>query len=133
GINLGQLYLRNPLPDAPADRRILLIEGVGDCKVPNLTAHMLSRAMGLDLVTPSYAPVFGLTEVSAPSDRGAIAQVALPDRLATFTPADENVVPTTDNLVHNNTVDLPTVHAQTVALLRDGQVTQSCSGACDPD
>lgn len=133
GINLGQLYLRDPLPDAPPDRRILLIEGVGDCKVPNLTAHMLSRAMGLDLVTPSYAPVFGLTEVSAPSDRGAIAQVALPDRLATFTPADENVVPTTDNLVHNNTVDLPTVHAQTVALLRDGQVTQSCSGACDPD
>ena len=76
--------------------------------------------------------VYGLEQTDV-IDQGALVQYTVPDSLAEFTPPDEAVVPDTDNGTHSNaTFSLPGFE-QIVSLIRDNEIIQSCSGACDPD
>lgn len=133
GINLATLAFRDPLPDAPRDRRVILQEAVGDCQVPNLTSRMLSRAFGVRQLTPAVEPVFGLTGATSPAEVSAIAQFELPGHLMRYTPPDTNTVPTRDNNTHSDAVSLPSALAQVRALLATGSVEQACTGTCNPD
>lgn len=137
GVNLGRLLFADPLADAPpaAERTVLLQEAIGDCQVPNLATRILARAIGARQLTPAYEPVWGLDSVDAPvTGPGAfLAQHAMPDRLAEYTPPEGNLVPDRDNGTHSDALLLPPAVEQVMRLVRDGMVIQPCDGACDPD
>lgn len=134
GINLATLAFRDPLPDAPRDRRLVLQEAIGDCQVPNLTTRMLARAFGARQLTPAVEAVYGLTPTPSPADApAALAQYAIPAQLNRYTPPDTNVIPAMDNNTHSDSVSLPAAVAQLRALVGEGRIVQSCTGACDPD
>jgi hypothetical protein len=133
GVNVGQLLLRRPLPDAPSERVVLLQEAIGDCQVPNIASRILSRAMGLRLLGPEYEPVFGLETVAAPTSEPSLVQLAMPDRLADYSPPEDNVLPAEDNGTHSNAIALPHALDQVLGVLSDGMIVQTCDGPCDPD
>ena len=134
GVNLATLAFREPLMDAPRDRRLILQEAIGDCQVPNFSSRILSRAFGARQLTPGIETVFGLDATTAPTNAAAaLAQIALPDHLRRYTPPDTNLIPTMDNGTHSDAVSTPAAYAQLRALFRDGAITHPCNGACDPD
>ncbi len=133
GANVGQLLTMRPLPDAPADRRVLLQEAIGDCQVPNVATRILARAMGLSLLDPPVQPVYGLPTVTTPTTVPSIVQLAMPDLLAQYTPPESNLLPATDNGTHSNAIGLPPVIDQVTTMLSQGVIENYCNGACDPD
>jgi hypothetical protein len=124
---------RDPLPDAPDGRLVILQEAIGDCQVPNMTTEMLARAIGVNLMTPSDTAVYGLPTITSPTTEPALGQVLMPDRLADYTPPEENIPPTEDNGVHSDMCFLPNVLDQVTHLLHTGEIIQYCNGPCDPD
>ena len=133
GVNLGTLALRNPLPDAPRDRRIIMQEAIGDCQVPNISTRILARALGVQQLTPAVETVFGLTGVTSPGVVSALAQYQMPANLMRYTAPDTNLVPAMDNGTHSDSVSLPSALAQVRALLETGSIEQRCTGTCNPD
>jgi len=134
GVNLGTLVSRDPLPDAPMNRRLVLQEAIGDCQVPNLATRLLAAALGARQMTPAAEVVYGLTATTSPSDASVVlAQYALPTNLARYTPPDTNTIPSMDNGTHGDAVGTMSAFAQLRALMRDGTIIQSCDGVCDPN
>ncbi len=133
GINLATLAFRDRLPDAPAERRVVLQEAIGDCQVPNLSTRMLARALGVGQLVPAVDPVFGLAPVTSPADESALAQYELPEALARYSPPETNLVPSMDNGTHSDAVGLTAALDQVRALMTTGRVVQSCTGSCNPD
>ena len=131
-VNLTRLMFKDPLPDAPAGRAVVLQEAIGDCEVPNMTTEMLARAIGVKLMTPSIDAVFGLDEVASPATDSAMSQYELVDHLG-YTPPDENVPPTEDNGVHTDMCFLDNALDQVLEFETTGQDEQFCSGPCDPN
>ena len=128
-INLSELMKQE---DGSLKAKIILQEAIGDCQVPNLNTRMLARNLDLIQLTPAIEDVYGL-ERSDSAPGGALAQFSLPENLADYTPPDEAVVPEKDNGTHSNaTFSTPGVE-QIINLIRDGEITQTCEGACDPD
>ncbi|NLH50632.1 MAG: hypothetical protein GX444_18810 [Myxococcales bacterium] len=133
-ITLTRLMFREPLPDAPAGRQVLLQEAIGDCEVPNLTTEMLSRSIGVELMTPSIHPVFGLDEVTSPVTAGGIlTQYDLVDLTQQYMPPESNIPPEVDNGVHTDMCFQTNVLEQVATFTQTGQVVQYCAGPCDPD
>ncbi len=134
GANLATLAFRDPLPDAPRGRVLVLQEAIGDCQVPNLATRILARAFGARQIMPAAEPVFGLEPAALPATSGAsLAQFVLPTQLRRYTPPDTNTIPAMDNGTHSDSVSLPGALAQVRALVTDGQVVHRCDGVCDPD
>ncbi len=133
GVNLATLAFRDPLPDAPRDRRVVLQEAIGDCQVPNISTRMLARAFGVRQLTPAVEPVYGLMPTTSPGTASALAQYELPANLMRYSAPDTNLVPTMDNNTHSDSVSLPAALAQVRALLATGSVEQACMGTCNPD
>ncbi|HSN99267.1 MAG TPA: hypothetical protein VLS89_13320, partial [Candidatus Nanopelagicales bacterium] len=130
--NVSRLMFREPLPDAPPGRLVVLQEAIGDSQVPNLTTEILARAMGVKLLTPSIYDVFGLDHVQSPTTDSALAQYRM-ERWDDPAPPEENLPPAEDNGVHHDMNFLPNVHQQIFQLWLEGEVRQFCDGACDPD
>jgi len=134
GVNLGTLAFRDPLPDAPAGRRLILQEAIGDCQVPNFATRILAQALGAQQLTPAVEVVFGLTPTTSPSMAPAVlAQFALPEHLARYTPPDTNLIPTMDNGTHSDSVATVSALGQLRTLMREGTITQPCADTCNPD
>jgi hypothetical protein len=130
--NLTKLMFKKPLPDAPANRMVILQEAIGDSQVPNMTTDILARAMGIKLLTPSVTTVFGIPEVTAPTTDSVLVQYQLADYNNPF-PPEENIPPSGENGVHHAMNFLPNVHMQIQHLFFNGEVEHYCTGACDPD
>lgn len=131
-VNVSKLMFKKPLPDAPANRIVVLQEAIGDSQVPNMTSEVLARAMGVKLMTPSVTPVFGLESVTSPSSDSVLAQYKLPNFDQPATP-DTNTPPASDNGVHYEMNFLSNVHAQIADLFLTGKVVQHCDKDCDPE
>ncbi|HPM78950.1 MAG TPA: hypothetical protein PK961_17815, partial [bacterium] len=132
-INMSRLMFKDPLPDAPANRAVVLQEAIGDCQVPNMTTEMLARAIGLDLMTPSIYPVFGLDELTSPTTASALVQYELTDRTANYMPPTNNTPPLQDNGVHTYMCFMDNVLEQVLNFALNGELVQYCTGPCDPD
>jgi hypothetical protein len=115
----------------PARRTVLLQVGIGDASVPNLTAHLHARALGIHHLTPAPRALFGLPEATTPHAGSAIAEWdygidPLPGVLADF--------PESGNEVHEAVRREPTALEQIDLFLRpDGAIVHTCDGPCDPD
>jgi len=132
-INLTRLLYREPLPDAPADRLVLLQEAIGDCQVPNLSTEMLARAIGAGQTTPPIYPILDLEQLSLPTTVPALTQYYMVEEVQANPPPLTNVPPTVDNGVHFNAAILPHVLQQIEQMMTAGEIEQYCTGLCDPD
>lgn len=133
GANLAQLAFRRPLADAPADRRFLLFESIGDCQVPNAATRILARSFGVRQLEPFVEEIPLLDPIMAPTMLSSIAQLEMTSSLAMYRPSDEPRVPEEDNGVHSDALTLPQALDQVRALFLDGEIRQFCTGPCDPN
>jgi hypothetical protein len=131
-VNVGLLMTREPLPDAPPKRTVVLQEAIADCQVPNQVSRILARAIGAKLLEPVIEPVTGLEATSGPTDGVVLAQFLLP-AANMYRPPAENVIPAMDNNVHSDLAYEQSTQLQIVALVLDGVIRMFCAGTCDPD
>ncbi|MBI5491052.1 MAG: hypothetical protein HY905_27220 [Deltaproteobacteria bacterium] len=132
-INLTTLLFQEPLPDAPAGRRVLVQESIGDSQVPNMTTEMLARGLALKQLSPANSEIYGLEQLAPPAHESAIAQYYLREQADANFPPESNVPPASDNGVHSDMCFLPNVMQQVVEFLFTGTISQFCDGPCDPD
>ncbi|MCB9475667.1 MAG: hypothetical protein H6685_02285 [Deltaproteobacteria bacterium] len=131
--NLGRLLLRDPLPDAPESRTVLMQESIGDAQIPNMATEILGRAVGAKQLMPAVASVWGLPPDDAPTDGVAFGQYYLPYLVDLIPPPESNTPPGFDNQVHGLAPFLPQAQEQVATLVSTGVIDQFCDGACDPD
>ncbi len=67
--SFAEYLLTEPLDDAPA-RPLLFQAGLGDVSVPNLGTFLHARLVGIPLVEPSPAEVYGLETTEGPAPAG---------------------------------------------------------------
>ncbi len=130
--NVSRLMFKEPLPDAPPNRTVILQEAIGDSQVPNLATDILVRAMGVKTLEPSFYSPFGVESVSAPTTESCVTQIRLPGYDMPLPPTTDTP-PEAENGVHHAMNFEPSVHQQIAALLLTGNVIQPCDGTCDPD
>jgi hypothetical protein len=127
-INLAPHLFVDRLPGV-SERHLLFQEAVGDSAVSNLGTETVARTMGVPLVVPSVRTPYGLSTAMAPLPSALV----IVDEMPTPLPPDTNG-PVARTSTHITMRSEPAVEAQTRAFLAvDGVVTQTCSGACDPN
>jgi hypothetical protein len=117
--------LAEPIDEA---RPLLLQVGLGDVSVPNLGSFLLARLLGIPLLEPSPADVYGLDTTPGPAPAG----LTLFDFGIDLSVYDVAEPAPEDNEVHEGVRLEPTALDQLGGFLRDGMVVQPCDGPCDP-
>ena len=131
--NLGTMLNNDPdYPDA-ATKLVVLQEAIGDCQVPNLATDLLARTIGASHLEEATDPVYGLETIAGPTTQVSLTQVRVPSNLEAYFPPDENVIPETDNGVHNDAVLTEAMFGQAAYMFENGQIPHPCDGGCDPD
>ena len=119
--------LANPLPGSRA-AHVLFQVGLYDTSTTNVASEMAGRTLGLPELTPTSHAVWGLVPASAPLDS---AYVEYDLGLPPLPPGTQ--APTTDDGVHEGVRRDPRAQAQIVSFLHtEGQVVDTCGGACAP-
>jgi hypothetical protein len=129
-INLSRLMYKEPLPDAPPNRLVVVQEAYGDCQVPNLTTEMLARQLGLYEMIPSITSVYGLNTIASPSPVSTLTQYNLTWETSQYMPPQTNVPPSEDNGAHHDMPLTTNALEQTSQMLMADQIVQYCTGAC---
>jgi hypothetical protein len=131
--SLGTLLDDDPdYPDAEP-KLVVLQEAIGDCQVPNLATDLLARTLGASHLEEATDPVYGLETAASPSTGVALTQIRVPSNLEAYFPPDINVIPVTDNGVHNDAVLTEAMFGQAAHLFTDAEIVHPCDGECDPD
>lgn len=131
-ITYAPLMFDEPLPGAPAGRRLLMQIGIGDASVPNVASHVHARTLGLAQLTPSPRVVPGLADAAAPHDGSALVEFdfGFPDPL----PGTYAEIPVVGNSAHEDVRRNEAGIQQVDALLRPaGRIENFCAGPCDPN
>lgn len=124
--------LKDTYPKSPANRHVLMQIGIGDHSVNNLASHLVARATGIPLLDPAPRPIWGLESTTAPADD---ALVVVDFKLATE-PGIECKIPTAGekNDVHEGVRRNVKIKDQLDLFFQpDGQIQNTCDGACDPE
>jgi hypothetical protein len=103
---------------------------MGDEQVPNFTAEILARSLGLPLVTPAVESVFGLDEREAPLGPGASAYFQFDPVLGRPPPHNR---PAEETGAHQAIRHSEEVKLQVEAFLEagaEGTVIHPCDGPC---
>ena len=133
-VNLATLFQKNPLPDSPSPRIVLVQESIDDCQVPNLTTEILARTYGISQALPDIVPIFGLTDVTTPTSQFALSQFELTSDVAKYVPPTTNVTPTMDNGAHFDLAFRPEALQEVITLFNTGTIVQQCglgdAGSC---
>lgn len=119
----------DPLPGTPP-HFVLMQVGVGDAQVPNVSADLEARTIGIPYLTPSPYEPWGLPSASAPVP-SALVIYDIPGA----DPAPPGTVsPLMDNEAHEGVRRSDAAMMQIDAFWQpDGMVTQTCDGVCDPN
>jgi hypothetical protein len=127
----AKYVLREPLPGSPPDRRILMQTGFADPQVPDFTAQLHARLLGIPLLEPSPEAIWGLETVQSPAPASAYTYHKY-DVDASFR---QTAKPTdVSNQVHEGIRRLEVTKEQLDVFLRPGGVIEHrCDGPCDPD
>lgn len=118
-----------PLNGGPP-KRLMLVESMGDCQVPNIATEMMARSMGMSMLGPAVEPVWGLDDVLGEVTEGSVLLQV--DTLKGPRPPDANLPPEKDNGAHGAAIDHPAVVAIVERFLFKGIFENLCDGACDP-
>jgi hypothetical protein len=129
-LSYAPLVMSEPLADGPSTRTVLMQIGIGDAAVPNLSAHLHARSLGLSHLTPAPRPIAGLPTTAGPADAAIVEFDFGIDPL----PGVEAKPPSEDNEVHEAVRRLQAAKDQLDGFLRpDGQIVHTCDGPCDPE
>lgn len=123
--------LKDHYPDSPANRHIVMQIGVGDHSVNNLASHLLARAVGIPLLTPSAQNIWGLPPTTAPADD---ALVPVDFKLAKL-PGIDCRIPTEQetNDVHEGVRRNAKIKRQLDQFFQqNGMIQDTCGGPCTP-
>lgn len=118
----------DPLPGTPA-HHVLLMEGIGDHQVPNLSTELLARSIGAAYLSPANRDLYGLDATNGPlSGENALLDFdyGLPDNPDANVPMEEGEDP------HGAVFFEPAAQEALWAFLREGVALNPCDGACDP-
>lgn len=119
----------DPFPGTPA-HRVLLMEGVGDHQVPNLSTELLARAVGAAYLAPGNRELYALPAESSSVSEGN----ALLDYDYGLGPVPlENVPMEEGEDPHDKVFFETTAQASIFTFLTAGEARSYCDGACDPD
>ncbi len=119
----------DPLPGTPA-HRVLLVEGIGDHQVPNLSTELLARALGAAYLAPGNRELYALPAASSAVTSGN----ALLDYDYGLGPVPAENVPMEEGEdPHDKVFFEPTAQASIFTFLTTGEARSYCDGACDPD
>ncbi|MFT5429547.1 MAG: hypothetical protein ACI9OJ_000218 [Myxococcota bacterium] len=131
-VNYAKWVMDEPLAGGPQKRQLLIQVGLGDPQVPNMTAHMHVRALGLKVLEPATKPVALLDTVKAPAES---AYVEFDFGLESPLPGDTaNLPDDEDDPVHEGVRRAAGGRSQVDAFLKpDGMVANFCDGVCDPE
>jgi hypothetical protein len=130
--NMTRLMFKEPLPDAPPNRVVVLQEAIGDSQVPNLVTDILARAMGIKVASPNIYQPFGIETVTLPTTESCVVQYRM-ERWDDPFPPETNVPPGAENDVHHDMNFLPNAQDQIGVLFITGEIANVCEGSCDPD
>ncbi len=120
-----------PLPDSPADRRVLMQIGIGDPAVPNIASHLYAREMGLTHLTPAPEPIYGVPDAPAPVDGSAIVEF---DFHVNPLPGITAETSAATNPVHEGVRNLTASQEQIDRFFKPGGLIENtCQGPCDPE
>jgi hypothetical protein len=131
-VTYAPRVLRDMYPDSPAERWILMHNGVGDTDVNDLAGQLLARTIGIQHLQPAPRPILGLEPVSSPYEGSAIVEIDF--GIEAPLPGTWAEPPLADNEVHNGVRGLKTGMEQIDAFLHpDGHIASFCDGICDPE
>jgi hypothetical protein len=118
-------------PSGREDRRVLMQIGLGDTQVPNFTAWLHARLLGIPVVTPTPVTPWGLPEEAAPFAGSGVTIWDFGQDLAFYEVARP---PTSGNPVHEGVRRDSRAQAQIGAFLRTGVIEPVCGAvACTVD
>ncbi|MDP3236399.1 MAG: hypothetical protein Q8N26_26650 [Myxococcales bacterium] len=119
-----------PLP-GNAPKQLLMQIGLMDSSVPNLGSWLHARLLGLKVFAPSPAVPYGLETQGFPATSGLqIFDFKVGDADAYYRKAD---FPLVNTPVHEAVRGQPSALRQLKGFFDDGQIVQTCDGACDPN
>jgi hypothetical protein len=123
--------LEHPLPDSPAERRVLLQVGVGDAAVPNIASHLYARELGLEHLVPAPEPIVGVPDAKAPVDGSAIVEFDFGVDPLPGIKAESSAM---SNPVHEGVRIQPAGEEQINRFFKPGGLIENtCQGPCDPE
>ncbi len=111
-------------------KRLMLIESMGDCQVPNIATEVMARSMNMSMLAPSVDGVWGLENVTGEVTEGSVLLQV--DTLLGPRPLDVNMPPEDDNGAHGAVIDDPTVVSIVERFLFKGIFENLCEGPCNP-
>ncbi len=118
-----------PLGGGPA-KRLMLVESMGDCQVPNIATEVMARSMNMSMLGPGIDPVWGLEDVLGEVTEGSVLLQV--DTLKGPRPPDSNTAPEDDNGAHGAAIDDVTVVGIVERFIFKGIFENLCDGPCDP-
>jgi len=122
------------LIDAPIGggppKRLMLVESMGDCQVPNIATEVMARSMGMSMLGPAVEPVWGLQDAVGEVTEGSVLLQV--DTLKGPRPPDTNIPPADDNGAHGAAIDDPAVVGIVERFIFKGIFENLCDGPCDP-
>ncbi len=128
-ITTAAHVIKDPLAGVPV-KNVLMWYTLGDCLVTNISAELIARTMGIDILAPSVKSPYGLTPVPGPLANGVNVFDAHPTPL----PPDTNVPPPTDNGTHSGINREPAALRLTQDFLLQDTIVPECklSGSAAP-
>jgi hypothetical protein len=123
--------LKDTYAPSPPNRHVLMQIGIGDHSVNNLASHLVARATGVPLLSPSAQPVWGLSPVTAPADDALV----LVDFKLTTLPGIYCRLPGEDekNDVHEGVRRSAKIKQQLDRFFQpNGRIEDTCGGPCTP-
>lgn len=119
-----------PLP-GNAPKRVLMQVGIMDAAVPNMGSWLHARLLKLPLLTPAPVTPWGLETGTYPATSGLqIHDFKVGDADAYYRKAD---FPSSGTIVHEGVRTKSAVKRQIERFFLDGEIVQTCDGACDPE
>ena len=131
--------LKDPLPDTPADRDVLVQFGLWDHSVPSLATMNHIRMMGVPVLQPSPMDVYGTETVEGTVDGSATVIVdymlADPPGIYSQPPTEEQLKEAEEGInVHESVRRNAKIKEQIDNFLQpDGVIEHTCDGPCDPE
>jgi hypothetical protein len=131
-LTYAPMVFDSPIEPKPEGFRVLMQTGIGDPQVPNMTARMHARALGLPLITPTLETPTALQTSAAPQPSGF---VEFDFGVESPRPGDlPNLQVPSDDPVHEGVRRSVAGKAQIDAFFTPGGVvTATCDGSCDPE
>jgi hypothetical protein len=111
-------------------KRLMLVESMGDCQVPNIATEVMARSMNMSMLAPAVDKVWGIEDVTGEVTEGSVL-LQIDTQLGPR-PLDVNMPPDDDNGAHGAVIDDPAAVLMVERFLFKGIFENLCEGPCNP-